>query len=85
MVKLKPKEQKSEYEGKIDKMKLPFMATWLTLSTIKDFTLLCVIKWKFLRFALEFQAPTESRMSALRNKISDQILFMPQQNSRSQQ
>lgn len=59
MVKLKPKEQKNEYEGKIDKMKLPFMATWhtirLTLSAIKDFTLLCVIKWKFLRFALEFR------------------------------
>jgi hypothetical protein len=62
VVKLKLKEQKNEYERKIDKMKLRFIATHMapsglrTHSAIKDFTLLCVIKRKFLLVALELQA-----------------------------
>lgn len=50
MVKLKPKNKRMN--GKIDKMKLPLWATWLHVkskagahSAIKNFTLLCLIKW----------------------------------------
>lgn len=64
MVKLKPKNKRTEYEGKIDKMKLPLWPhgtiraahSPCTLSAIKDFTLLCVIKRVFLLVASQSKA-----------------------------
>ena len=92
MVKLKrkPKNKKNEYEGKIDKMKLPLLPhgtiraaanSLCTLSAIKHFTLLCVIKRVFLLVALQSKAlPARLNMNAVRRKYQLSNLFMLDKN-----